>query len=427
MTRNAQHQGVNPGRDDQPHRWRIAVVVQRYGEEVNGGAELHARWLAEHLLALGEVHVFTTCALDYTTWENVYPPGDSQLAGVHIHRFPVDRPRNWARARRETGRLLTREHTVFDEIAWIRDQGPYSTALLQAIQYAYPHFDFFIFFTYLYATTFFGLPLVSDKAILVPTAHDDRFLSLPAFRPLFHLPRAIVYNTYSEKQLVNATTHNENVRQLIAGIGINVPETASAARFREKYGIPGDFLLYVGRIHESKNVPELLTYFQRFRQTHPEPLKLVLAGKSHLALPDDPNILHLGFIPEQDKFDGLQAAALLVIPSLFESLSMVALEAWLMEKPVLVNGRCDVLKHQCRRSNGGLYYTSYDEFAATLSILLADAGLQQRMGQQGAQFVKARYHWNVIMAKYKALLQELMAEKKSTRERHKPRDGAGGS
>ena len=368
---------------------------------------MHARWLAEHLLVLGEVHVFTTCALDYTTWENVYPAGDSQLAGVHIHRFPVDRPRNWSRARRETGRLLTREHTLFDEIAWIREQGPYSTPLLQAIQHAYPHFDYFIFFTYLYATTFFGLPLVSDKAILVPTAHDDRFLSLPAFRPLFHLPRAIVYNTYSEKQLVNATTHNENVRQLIAGIGINVPETASAARFRQKYRIEGDFLLYVGRIHESKNVPELLAYFRRFRQTHPEPLKLVLAGKSHLPLPADPEILHLGFIPEQDKFDALQAATLLVLPSLFESLSMVVLEAWLMETSVLVNGHCAVLKSQCRRSNGGLYYTSYEEFAAALKLLLIDAQLRHILGQQGRRFVRERYQWETIIGKYRALFADL--------------------
>ncbi len=69
-------------------RWRIAVVVQRYGQEVNGGAELHARWLAEQLTDLGKVHVFTTCAVDYYTWANYYPTGDSQIAGVNVSRFP---------------------------------------------------------------------------------------------------------------------------------------------------------------------------------------------------------------------------------------------------------------------------------------------------------------------------------------------------
>ena len=404
---------------DDGGKLRIAIVVQRYGAEVSGGAELHARWLAEHLLALGEVHIFTTCALDYTTWENVYPPGESQLNGVRVHRFPVDRSREWTRAQRETGRLLNREHTLFDELAWIRDQGPYSTPLFRALQDAYHHFDFFIFFTYLYATTFFGLPLVSDKAILVPTAHDDRFLSLPAFRPLFHLPQALVYNTVPERKVVNATTHNENVRQIVAGIGINVPEAASAERFRETYGVEGRFLLYVGRIHESKNVPELLAYFRRFRRDYPEPLKLVLAGKSHLALPADPDILHLGFVPEQDKFDALQAAALLVIPSLFESLSMVTLEAWLMETPVLANGRCAVLKSQCRQSNGGLYYTSYAEFAAALHRLLPDAGLRRRLGQQGERFVQGRYRWEIVVAKYRALFQALIAERNQQRSERK--------
>lgn len=388
-------------------KWRIAVVVQRYGEEVNGGAELHARELAEQLQVLGDVHAFTTCALDYTTWENVYPPGDTRLNGVHVHRFPVDRPRNWSRSRRKTGRLLNSEHTVFEEIAWIREQGPYSTPLLQALQDAYTHFDYFIFSTYMYAPTFFGLPLVSDKAILVPNAHDDKFLTLPAFRPIFHLPRAIVFHTYPEKQLVNTVTHNDSVRQLVAGIGIDVPDAASAARFRQKYGIEDDFLLYTGRIHESKNVPELLAHFQRFRQEYRAPLKLLLTGKSHLPLPQDPGIVHLGFVPEQDKFDAMCAASLLVMPSRFESLSIVILESWLMEVPVLVNGECEVLKHQCRQSNGGLYYTSYDEFAAALRILLADPHLRRRMGQQGERFVRERYRWETIVAKYRALFKEL--------------------
>ena len=49
---------------------KIAIVVQRYGLEVNGGAELHARLLAEELNKSNLVEVFTTCALDYDLWED---------------------------------------------------------------------------------------------------------------------------------------------------------------------------------------------------------------------------------------------------------------------------------------------------------------------------------------------------------------------
>ncbi|MBK6712645.1 MAG: glycosyltransferase [Candidatus Promineifilaceae bacterium] len=384
---------------------RVAIVVQRYGEEVSGGAELHARWLAERLLPLAEIHVLTTCAVDYVTWANEYPAKTTLVNGVTVHRFAVDQPRDWAAAQKQTQALLLQEHSLFDEIAWVKAQGPYSTALLTAVRQSYANFDAFIFFTYLYATTYFGLPLVSDKAILVPTAHDEPFLYLPVFRPLFHLPRAIVYNTLTEKGLVNRVTGNHGRAQdIIAGVGVNLPDHVSAERFRQKYQIDGPFLLYVGRIAHGKNVPELLEDFQQFRQHQKDPLKLVLIGKANFDLPTHPDIVPLGFLSEQDKFDALQAASVVVMPSLYESLSMIVLEAWLMGRPVLVNGRCAVLRNQCRRSNGGLYYTSYDEFSAALQQLLSNPSLRQQLGRQGQRFAQTEYHWDTIIHRYKTLL-----------------------
>lgn len=382
----------------------LAVVVQRYGEEVNGGAELHARWLAEHLTSLAEVHVMTTCAVEYTTWADFYRPGDSLLNGVYLHRFPVDRPRHWPHFQQLTGTILQRDHSLMAEMEWMRQQGPYSTPLFDFIRQSYAHFDAFIFVTYLYATTFFGLPLVSDKAILVPTAHDDPYLGLPLFRPTFHLPRVIVYNTRTEQELVGRVTHNYSVPQIVAGVGINVPADYSAARFRQQTGIEGDFALYVGRVDESKNAPELLDHFLRYQREDGRPLKLVLAGKSHIALPDHPDVVPLGFVPEEAKFDALAAATLVIVPSLYESLSMLALEAWLLGRPVLANGRCRVLKDQCRLSNGGLYYTSYEEFAAGLTTLLERPDWRERLGEQGRRFATQNYHWDVILAKYRAIL-----------------------
>ncbi|MCA9874953.1 MAG: glycosyltransferase family 4 protein [Ardenticatenaceae bacterium] len=386
---------------------RVAIVVQRYGEEVSGGAELHARWLAERLLPLAEIHVLTTCAIDYVTWANEYPANTTSLNGVIVHRFPVDKPRDWAAAQKQTQALLLQDHTLFDEIAWVKEQGPYSTELLTAVRHSHANFDAYIFFTYLYATTYFGLPLVSEKAILVPTAHDEPFLYLPVFRPLFHLPGAIVYNTLTEKALVNRVTENNGRSQdIVAGVGVNVPDNVSAARFRQKYQIDTPFLLYVGRIAHGKNVPELLEDFQRFRQHSKEPLKLVLIGRANFALPEHPDIVPLGFLSEQEKFDALAAATAVVMPSLYESLSMIVLEAWLMGQPVLVNGRCAVLKNQCRRSNGGLYYTSYEEFALALQQLLSDPDLRKRLGRQGQRFAEAEYHWDTILDRYRQLLDQ---------------------
>ena len=387
---------------------RIAFVVQRYGEEVNGGAEVLARWLAEHLLALAEVHVITTCALDFHTWADHYPAGDSLLNGVAIHRFAVDAPRDWDKASRHTGQLLITDHTLFDEVQWMKTQGPYSTPLFNYLQATYTYFDAFVFVTYAYATTFFGLPLVSDKAILVPNAHEEPYLHLPVLRPLFHLPQAIIYNTEPERQLVQSVWHNERVLSEVAGVGVNVPATITAARFRQKYGLHGDFLLYVGRVDRSKNVPELLDHFVQYKQDQPDnDLKLVLIGRPHFDLPQHPDVVALGFVSEEDKFEGMAAATAVVMPSLYESLSIIALESWLMGTPVLVNGRCAVLKYQCRQSNGGLYYTNYAEFALSLSTLLQSASLRQTLGQQGGRYVQKTYSWDSILHKYQTILNKI--------------------
>ena len=74
-------------------RYRIAIVVQRYGENVSGGAELHARQTAEHLLEIADVDVFTTCATDYLSWRNEFPAGTTRINGVRVNRFPVERER----------------------------------------------------------------------------------------------------------------------------------------------------------------------------------------------------------------------------------------------------------------------------------------------------------------------------------------------
>ncbi len=391
-------------------RLRLAIVVQRYGEEVNGGAELHARWVAERLAATAEVIVITTCAVDFMTWADHYPPGESVLNGVTVHRFPVDAPRDWVALQKQTGRLMIERHTLFDEIQWLKDSGPYSTPLLEYIHKVYADFDFFFFYTYHYATAFFGMPLVSDKAIFVPTAHDDPYIRLPVFRALFHLPRAIVYLSEPEKRLVQNLTQNNSRPSTVVGIGLEKCVEASAERFRQSYGIEGDFLLYVGRIHSSKNVPQLFDYFLRFLEQYEGQLQLVLMGKSHLDLPGDPSIVHLGFVSERDKYDALQATKVTLMPSLYESLSIIVLESWLMGTPVLVNGRCEVLKYQCQQSNGGLYYTSYEEFELALNYLLDPENPSQKLGQQGLQFVKDNYDWDIVLSKFERLLENLRSE-----------------
>lgn len=392
---------------------RIAIVVQRYGSDVHGGAESAARWLAENLVAQlhADVHVLTSCANDYTTWQNVYPPGQSEINGVHVHRFAVDAPRDWPRSQKETGRFLLGSHTVAEEMDWIRREGPFCSDLLRHVVRHAEGYDAFIFFTYLYATTFFALPLVAHKAILVPAAHDEPFIYLDAYRTLLRMPRHIVFLTAAEKELVQRVACNNHIPSTVTAIGLAEPRVTDedVRQFRARHKLQGDFLLYGGRISEAKNVPQLLEYFARYRAEVGSAtlLKLALMGRPHMALPPHPDVVPLGFISDVEKFHALKAATVVVLPSQFESLSIMILESWLVETPVLVNAHSAVLKQQARHSNGGLYYSSYEEFAAAMNLLLQQPTLRQTLGRQGRRFVRRRYDSAQIISHYGNIVDQL--------------------
>jgi len=190
----------------------------------------------------------------------------------------------------------------------------------------------------------------------------------------------------------------------VVGVGSAVPTSMDAGRFRRKHGIGDRFALYLGRIDENKGCRELFTYFRRYREETGSALKLVLVGKPVLPVPQDRGILHLGFLPDQEKWDALAAAELLIMPSRYESLSMVTLEAWWAGRPVLANGRCDVLRGQCQRSDAGLYYANYDEFGAALGLLDSDESLRRALGRNGRRYFDAHYAWDVVERKYMDLL-----------------------
>jgi len=383
---------------------KIAFVVQRYGEEVNGGAELLCRRIAEHLSKYYCIEVVTTCAKDYITWRNEYLPGKDMINGITVWRFPVDNPRDIHKFNRFSEKIFWSKRSAEDEINWMKLQGPYSTELLKFIKNNKDIYDYFVFFTYLYCSTFFGLPIVRNKAILVPTAHDESPIYLSIFESLFKLPRALIYSTEEEKKFVNSKFKNENIPSEIIGVGIDLPDKIDADDFKQKYHAD-NFMIYVGRIDESKGCKELFEYFMRYKKETRSDIKLVLVGKAVMNVPEHPDILPLGFVSEQDKFNGIKAAKLLIMPSKYESLSMVIMEAWLCNNAVLVNGNCEVLKGHCRKSNGGLYYRNYAEFKECLNLLLSDSRLRTKMGNNGKRYVEENYGWEIIEKKYRQLLK----------------------
>jgi glycosyltransferase involved in cell wall biosynthesis len=329
---------------------------------------------------------------------------------VRVRRFPVARERNPKDFGRRSTLVFTHPHSIADELAWLKSEGPASPRLIRYLKRHASTWDYVLFFSYRYYHAWHGARAVPSKAILVPTAERDPAAGLSIFGPLFRGVRAVMYNSLEERALIHAATSNQDVPGVVVGIGSEVAERPIPQRFRRDHRIKGPFAIYVGRIDENKGCRELFDYFERYARTFPGGLSLVLLGNALMPIPSRPWIKHLGYVSDEAKFDAIAASDLLIMPSYYESLSMVALEAWALGKPVLANGKCDVLRGQCIRSNAGLYYETFDEFAEALYALEASGPLNAILGRNGRDYFRQNYAWPVIERKYLDMFERLKQE-----------------
>ena len=383
---------------------RLGFVVQRYGLEVVGGAELHCRWVAEHLAERHQVEVLTTTATDYLTWENVLPPGVSEVNGVSVRRFPVERARNIKRFDPIANKVCFAEHTDEEERQWLLEHGPVTPSLVDHLRAHQHEFDALVFFSYRYWTTYHGLQVAPGKSLLVPTAEHDRVLYLRLFSPFFRLPAAIVWNSPEERELVERVTGNQGLPGDVVGTGINRPAAIPVDEVAARLDLLGDYLVYVGRIEPEKGCAVMVDHFLRWQRETGRSVTLALFGRGTMSITENVHVQLMGVVPDGEKLAALARARALVMPSRHESLSMVVLESWMMERPVLVNGDCEVLRGQVLRSGGGLYYRRYEEFATALDLLLAEPGLADTLGRQGRAYFEENYTWERVMERYERLL-----------------------
>lgn len=384
----------------------LCFVIQRYGLESPGGAETHCRWLATRLSRKHRVEVVTTCARDYTDWRNHYPSGTSEVLGIPVTRFPVDRPRSERVFALYSDIVFRDHHTSADEEEWVDQNGPLAPALVAALP-GMRHVDLFLFYSYRYYTTFRGLPAVADRAVLVPTAEDDRAIRLPVFRRVFQAPRGLIYLTPEEQALVESAGGNGNVPSVVVGSGVNLSPGWREVDVGETFGLSEPYVVYVGRIDRNKGVDRLLEYYKVLAQEWPEAPLLVLAGAPTIDIPEHPKVRHLGVVSDAEKHALIAAAAVLVMPSAYESLSLSVLEAWALGRPVLVNAECRVLEGQCVRSNGGLFYRGYAEFLPALRMLTERADLQQALGDAGRAYVAREYDWDIVERRTDSFLEQI--------------------
>ena len=398
---------------------KIGFVTPWYGEKIPGGAEMELRGLVHHLKDAGvDLEILTTCVREFTAdWnENYHRPGVSEEAGIPVRRFKVRKRDTQAFDRVNiklmNGQMLNKE----EEQIFIREIIN-SNDLYAYMKEHEKDYSMFIFIPYMFGTTWYGSQICPEKSILIPCFHDEAYIYMKIFRDVYSKVAGIVYNAQPEYDLMQPIYNLEHTHQRVVGVGMDTNISFSKSRFRDKYGINSPFIVYAGRKDEGKNIYTLINYFERYKERMQNDMKLVLIGGGKVKIPKaiERDVIDLGFVDIQDKYDITASAALLCQPSKNESFSIVIMESWLCGRPVLVHRDCEVTKHFVKDSGGGLYFGNYFEFEGCVNYILTHPDVAAQMGACGCKYVKENFDWDVVVGKYKELFEKICGNKDLTR------------
>ncbi len=393
---------------------RYGFVVPRFFESLAGGAETLIGALAAHLGARGNpVEILTTCAADNRTWEDALPEGTSTEMGVTLRRFKVN-PRNldiWIPRQIQISEGMN--IGLEDELLWM-EHSVNSQGLYEYIARHAAEFDALFFGPYLFGTTFWGSQIAPERSYLIPCLHDEHYAYTQVMGAMFRQVAGAVFNAGPEADLARALYGK--IRGGDVGVGF-VPHTQTAIDallpyFKEQF----PYLLYVGRKETGKNVQVLIDYFVESKEKGeiPADLKLVIVGGgsfSDLHRPEAlkrSDLVDLQHLSEEEKRRIIRHSTVLCQPSTNESFSIVIMEAWLLNRPVLVHASCAVTRYHALTSGGGLYFSNRADFAAVVAEMVSNRSLASDLGSAGRRYVERFYNWPAVVARFDALMEELL-------------------
>lgn len=392
---------------------KIGVVTPWFGMDIPGGAEAEARGLALHLTQAGvKLEVLTTCVKEFASdWNvNYHKEGLTQEQGIAVRRFRV-RKRDTSAFDAVNRKLihnqipLTKEEEKIFVKEMVNSPRMYAFMKEHVDEYAV-----FLFIPYMFGTTYYGMQVCPQKSVLVPCLHKESYMTLALYKKLFRGIGGMIFLAQPEYELAQSVYNLSQVKTAVIGAGVDTNLEYNARRFREKYQISDEFILYAGRKDMGKNVHTLVQYFAEYRKRNDTSIKLVLIGGGSVEIPQHRkgDVIDLGFVPIQDKYDAYGAAMMLCQLSANESFSIVVMESWLCGRPVLVNAACEVTKWFVQESGGGLYARDYFEFEGAVRYVEEHPREAGRMGQNGKEYVKEHFSWDVVVKRYVKFLYNVL-------------------
>lgn len=375
-----------------PDRLRVAVVAGRYGPDALGGAETSLRTVAEALHAAGHaVEVYATCAAGDDPWTNTLPEGSDTVAGIAVHRFPVDPVDVEAYSdavRRLDGPLCSGRA---DAEAALWKNLPRSMRLLQALGEWADEFDAIIAGPYLSGLTADVATRFPDKVLVVPCFHDEPAARLRAWPKVCGMVAGLLFHSPEEQDFAQVELGISSPGAVCMGTFLDPSLAGNPEIGRHLVGGERPYLLFAGRHSAEKALPTLLDYARRYSDDQPGRFTFAFLGRGPVRVPDGPWARDLGFVAEDVKRHVFAGASAIVQLSRNESLSLACLEGWRQGVPAIVSGRCAALTGHLARCQAGRAVDSYETFAAVLDDLHRDPGRWRSLGKRGRDYVRSRY------------------------------------
>jgi glycosyltransferase involved in cell wall biosynthesis len=416
---------------------RFLFVTPRYGAEIVAGPEHACRLMAELVCRRHDVNVVTTCARTPLTWRNDYAEGTDRVRGVLVRRFAVDQPHDEATFQPFSERVLAGGQSRQDETEWARQLGPSSPALIEYIKRQHRSFDALIFFSLLHYTTVQGLAAAPDRSVLFPHLQLHPALRFGLWSDLARSARALGYISAAEQSIARPFLGVAQEAEEVVGIGVHstpqqtyprhqqdpgdnpqsedeiATETEATLEpeylagrgvpFRRRHRLYKPFALYGGRVESDNGCEEMLEYFDSFSSADRDTM-LILMGVKLMKVPEAPYLSFAGVLPDRERMVAYEAADVTLAPATADLFAQPVLESLAVGTPVLTAAMNRAAVEHCRRSNAGLYYANRDEFVAALRLMMGDARLREKMGENGRRYVEQHYSPEAVLGRFDRLV-----------------------
>lgn len=377
-------------------------IVTPWYNTFSGGAEVAARTLAEECVKRNiKVTVLTTCCkTPYDNWwKNSMLPGDEEVNGVCVKRFALN---EYGREKYEGTivKQINNEEILEEDRLNFYKYGISSDTLCEYVA-TIPNEIPIIVLPYFQALAYNVITKNPYRVSIIPCFHNEAQFYWNQIDEMIKYCNRIFYLSEPEKDMTIKQYGGKYGKKVIEGtvLGLGVEISAQIKKqllVKEiKQDLPPKYIVYVGRKDAGKGVKELVRYHKKMPGSIP--LVFVGGGDQSLIPPDDSQFIDYGFVDAIDKYRIIKNASALVNLSPNESFSIVIMEAWLMEVPVIVNSNCDVTKHHCKVSNGGFWINDENDYKKVVEYIINNEDISRKIGAQGREYVQANYCWDNVI------------------------------